>query len=77
MLSPTTGRRGANACDTQSWTPFPASDPSGNRSLLRQFKSLTAIGQATIPELERILPKDAAAAVYRHFHAREETRYED
>ena len=43
------------------------------QELLRQFKSLTAIGQATLPELERILPKDAAAAVYRHFHESKES----
>ena len=38
------------------------------QELLRQFKSIKAIGQATLPELERILPKDAAASVYHHFH---------
>ena len=43
------------------------------QELLRQFKSLAAIGQATLPELERILPKDAAAAVYRHFHESKES----
>ena len=37
------------------------------QELLRQFKSLSAISQATLPELERLLPKDAAAAVYHHF----------
>lgn len=42
------------------------------QELLRQFKSLTAIGQATLPELERLLPKDAAAAVYQHFHETKE-----
>ena len=42
------------------------------QELLRQFKSLSAIGQATLPELERILPKDAAAAVYHHFRQKEE-----
>ena len=41
--------------------------PKRKQELLRQFKSLSAIGQATIAELERILPKDAAAAVYHHF----------
>ena len=40
--------------------------------LLRQFKSLSAIGQATLPELERLLPKDAAAAVYHHFREKGE-----
>jgi len=42
--------------------------PKRKQELLKQFKSLTAIGLATLPELERLLPKDAAAAVYRHFH---------
>lgn len=46
--------------------------PKRKQELLRQFKSLTAIGQATLPELERILPKDAAAAVYHHFHETKE-----
>ena len=40
--------------------------------LLKQFKSLTAISQATLPELERVVPKDAASAVYHHFHDKEE-----
>ena len=42
------------------------------QELLRQFKSLSAIGQATLPELERLLPKDAAAAVYHHFREKGE-----
>ena len=47
---------------------IPGIGPKRKQDLLRQFKSLTAIGQATLPELERLLPKDAAAAVYHHFH---------
>ena len=42
------------------------------QELLKQFKSLTAIGQASIEELERLLPRDAASAVYHHFHTRKE-----
>ena len=42
------------------------------QELLKTFKSLTAIGQATLPELERLLPKNAAAAVYEHFRRKEE-----
>ena len=38
--------------------------PKRKQELLRQFKSIKAIGQATLSELERFLPKDAAAAVY-------------
>ena len=41
--------------------------PELKQELLRQFKSIQAIRQATLPELERLLPKDAAAAVYSHF----------
>jgi excinuclease ABC subunit C len=37
--------------------------------LLKTFKSLTNIGKASIEDLERILPRDAAAAVYGHFHS--------
>ena len=40
--------------------------------LLKTFKSLTAIGEASLQELERHLPKDAASAVYHHFHKQEE-----
>ena len=46
--------------------------PKRKQELLKQFKSLTAIGAASLSELERILPKDAAAAVYHHFHKNEE-----
>ncbi len=41
------------------------------QQLLKTFKSLTAIEQATLPELERILPANAAHAVYQHFHQEE------
>ena len=46
--------------------------PKRKQDLLKQFKSLSAIAQATLPELERLLPKDAAAAVYHHFRDKEE-----
>lgn len=42
--------------------------PKRKQDLLQHFKSLSAIKNATLLELERILPKDAAAAVYHHFH---------
>ena len=47
---------------------IPGIGPKRKQELLKQFKSLTAIGSATLPELERFLPRDAAAAVYHHFH---------
>lgn len=50
---------------------IPGIGPKRKQDLLRQFKSLSAIGQASLPELERILPKDAAAAVYHHFQEKE------
>ena len=51
---------------------IPGIGPKRKQELLRQFKSLTAIGNATLPELERLLPKDAAAAVYHHFRNKED-----
>jgi excinuclease ABC subunit C len=55
---------------------IPGIGPKRKQELLKQFKSLTAIGQATLPELERMLPKDAAAAVYHHFRAKREEQEE-
>ena len=52
---------------------IPGIGPKRKQELLKQFKSLTAIGQASIAELERFLPRDAAAAVYHHFYNGEET----
>ncbi len=53
---------------------IPGIGPKRKQELLRQFKSLTAIGAATLPELERLLPKDAAAAVYHHFREKQENQ---
>lgn len=50
---------------------IPGIGPKRKQELLRQFKSLSAISQATLPELERLLPKDAAAAVFHHFRDQE------
>lgn len=36
--------------------------------LLKRFKSLRAIKQASLEDLQTVLPKDAAASVYAHFH---------
>lgn len=38
------------------------------QQLLKQFKSITAIANATLPELEQCLPKNVAMHVYGHFH---------
>ena len=50
---------------------IPSIGPKRKQDLLKTFKSLTGIAQADLHELERILPKDAASAVYHHFHSQE------
>ena len=47
---------------------IPGIGPKRKQELLKQFKSLMAIGKASLPELERMLPKDAAMAVYQQNH---------
>ena len=47
---------------------IPGIGPKRKQDLLKTFKSLTAIRCAGLMELERVLPRDAAAAVYHHFH---------
>ena len=42
--------------------------PKRKQELLKSFQSIRAISEATLFELERILPKPAAKAVYLHFH---------
>lgn len=42
------------------------------QELLKQFKSISAIADASLFELERILPKPTAAEVYGYFHKKEE-----
>ena len=49
---------------------IPGIGPKRKQELLKHFKSLTAIGQASVAELERLLPKDAAMAVYTHFQSK-------
>lgn len=56
---------------------IPGIGPKRKQELLRQFKSLTAIGKATLPELERLLPRDAAAAVYHHFQSKKQEQPEE
>ena len=46
---------------------IPGIGPKRKQELLKTFGSLTAMSEASLPELERLLPKDAANAVYRHF----------
>lgn len=46
--------------------------PKRKQDLLKCFGSITAIRNAQLTELERLLPKDAAAAVYQHFRSTKE-----
>lgn len=48
---------------------IPKIGPKRKEDLLRYFHSVSAIRQATLPELERLLPYDAAMSVYMHFHS--------
>ena len=52
---------------------IPGVGPKRKQELLKKFKSLSAMGKAGREELERVLPRDAAEAVYRHFHKEETT----
>ena len=52
---------------------IPGIGPKRKQELLKTFGSLTAMRAASLMELEQILPRDAAAAVYKHFHEEDET----
>ena len=46
---------------------IPGIGPKRKQDLLKTFKSISGISAASITELQRILPKDCAFAVYSHF----------
>ena len=48
---------------------IPGIGPKRKEQLLKKFKSLTAISHASLTDLEQLLPKDAASAVYHHFRS--------
>ncbi len=50
---------------------IPGIGPKRKQALLKHFASVSAIKMASISELEHYLPKDAASAVYAHFHSEE------
>ncbi len=52
---------------------IPGIGPKRKQELLKTFQSLVGIRSAGLMELERILPRDAARAVYDHFHQEEES----
>ena len=47
---------------------IPGIGPKRKEQLLKTFGSIASIRQASLAELERLLPKDSAASVYHHFH---------
>jgi excinuclease ABC subunit C len=51
---------------------IPGIGPKRKQELLKTFKSLTAIASADLGQLQRLLPADAAMAVYQHFRSKEE-----
>ncbi len=51
---------------------IPGIGPKRKQDLLKTFGSIASISQAGIDELQRILPADAAASVYQHFHPNKE-----
>ena len=53
---------------------IPGIGPKRKQELLKTFKSITAISQASLAELQRLLPADAAYAVYNFFHKEQENQ---
>ena len=51
---------------------IPGIGPKRKNDLLKSFRSIAGIRAASYEELARILPADAATAVYRHFHKDQE-----
>ena len=51
---------------------IPGVGPKRKEMLLKKFKSISAIRQATLVELEHILPMDVARAVYDYFQQQKE-----
>ena len=53
---------------------IPGIGPKRKQDLLKTFKSITAISQASLAELQRLLPADAAYAVYNFFHKEQDNQ---
>ena len=47
--------------------------PSRRSALLQQFRSVRAVREADLESLSAVLPKNAAQAVYEHFHGKDES----
>jgi excinuclease ABC subunit C len=46
---------------------IPGVGPAREKALLKRFGTVRAISQATLEDLEAVLPKTAAEAVHKHF----------
>ena len=51
---------------------IPGVGPARRQALLKEFKSVKAIREAGVEDLARVLPRNAAEAVFRHFRGSEE-----
>ena len=49
-------------------TDFPGVGEARRTALLRRFKSVKAVREASLEELEEVVPRNAAAAVYLWAH---------
>lgn len=47
---------------------IPGVGQTRSKTLLKQFKSISAIREASVAELEAVVPKNTAQAIYDHFH---------
>lgn len=47
---------------------IPGVGQTRSKTLLKQFKSISAIREASVAELETVVPKNTAQAIYDHFH---------
>ena len=50
---------------------IPGVGPKRRADLLKQFKSIKAIREASMDDLAAVVPKNTAKAVYDHFHSEE------
>jgi excinuclease ABC subunit C len=52
---------------------IPGIGPKRKQDLLKTFKSISAISSASVTDLLRILPCDAAESVFNYFHSKDES----
>lgn len=52
---------------------IPGIGPKRKQDLLKTFKSISAISSASVTDLLRILPRDAAESVFNYFHSKDES----